>query len=828
MRKFAVYFLFLLFVCVQAFPQGVMTKEKLLELARSGGLSKLSASEIRDKLKELGISEDEAISMAKSRGIDLNKYLNASGYDSTKMLQQLAPQGTVPQSVTPQVITPQTPAPVIVTPPQAVPSTVPVDTSRRLAPDTTLVGKGAFGLDYFGYNLFKKIPSAFEPNEVGPVDPGYLVAPGDALMLSVWGQTEFQYELEIDKEGRVFIPNAGQVFVSGTPLNRLQEKLKNQLSKYYSGLTADPPTVFLDVTIAKLRPLRIFVMGELLQPGGYTISSYATVFNALYAVGGPGVKGSLRTVKVLRDNKVIANVDLYDYLLRGNQTSDVRLQNNDVVFIPPRGKTVSIRGEVLRPAFYELKDNEDLSTLIQFAGGLLPTAYIDKAQIDRIVPFDERKGGTIDHIVVDISLKNIIKKSGSKIALYDADDVEVLPILEEKKNYVTIDGPVWRPGRYELFKAPTLKALISVAEGLHPSIYLPVGHIVRENADLISTRIIPFNLGSIVNGTADDIRLEPRDSVFIYSKEVIEIKDKYVNLFGEVKKPGRYILHDNMTLADLILAAGGYTQEASILQAEVSRVRQEGMKGDTASIILHPPLPREFSKIAGQRFSDSVREISTTDFLLEHRDEITVFPNPEYKEQQNITVEGDITYPGTYAVSRKGERLSEILTRAGGPTKTSYFGGAEFIRNGKRFLVDFDEAYYKKNEQHDVLMIGGDKITIPTSPHTVFVNGEVNNPGMLSFVAGNSVSDYIDRAGGLTDSSNYAILIQPTGETKRVNFGFLRNDPEVPEGSTITVAKVPPPPPEGKGFDLSGTIKDTFAVLSSAATIIFLIYQVTK
>jgi hypothetical protein len=252
------------------------------------------------------------------------------------------------------------------------------------------------------------------------------------------------------------------------------------------------------------------------------------------------------------------------------------------------------------------------------------------------------------------------------------------------------------------------------------------------------------------------------------------------------------------------------------------------MKGDTASIILHPPLPREFSKIAGQRFSDSVREISTTDFLLEHRDEITVFPNPEYKEQQNITVEGDITYPGTYAVSRKGERLSEILTRAGGPTKTSYFGGAEFIRNGKRFLVDFDEAYYKKNEQHDVLMIGGDKITIPTSPHTVFVNGEVNNPGMLSFVAGNSVSDYIDRAGGLTDSSNYAILIQPTGETKRVNFGFLRNDPEVPEGSTITVAKVPPPPPEGKGFDLSGTIKDTFAVLSSAATIIFLIYQVTK
>ncbi|MFI5250961.1 MAG: SLBB domain-containing protein [Bacteroidota bacterium] len=818
MRKFGIVVLFLFLIISQSFSQGVMTREKLIELARSGGLGKFSPSDIRDKLKELGISEDEAIKLAKDRGIDLNKYLTASPTDTTKLLQQ-----TVPQMITPQMT-----APILIAPPPTPTPTVPIDTTKKLLPDTTRVPKGFLGLDYYGYNIFKKIPTAFEPNEVGPVDPGYLVAPGDVLLLSVWGQAEFQYELEIDKEGRVFIPNAGQVFVSGIALNNLQDRLKNQLSKYYSGLAAKPPTVFLDVTIAKLRPLRVFVMGELDQPGGYTISSYATVFNALYAVGGPIEKGSLRSIKVSRDNKEIATVDLYDYLLNGSQTSDIRLQNNDIIFIPPRGKTASIRGEVLRPAYYELKGDEDLATLVKYAGGLLPTAYIEKAQIDRIKPFEQRKGGIVDHEVLDVPLTSVIKKEGPKISMFDGDDVEILSILEEKKNFVTIDGPVWRPGRYELTTASTLKNLITIAEGLQPKTYLPVGHLVRENADLISRRIIPFNLGGILDGTMPDINLSPRDSVFIYSKEVVEITDKYVSVFGEIKKPGKYPLRENMTLADLILVAGGYTQEAYLLQAEVSRVRPEGMKGDTSSILLHPLLPREFSMVASQRFSDSTREFAVSDFILEHRDEVSVFPNPEYKEQQNVTISGDIMYPGTYAISTKGERLSEMLQRAGGPTRTSYFGGAEYVRNGKRFLVDFNEAFYKKNIQHDVTVIGGDTITIPTSPHTVFVNGEVNNAGMLSFIKGKPVNDYIDRAGGVTDSSNYAVLIKPTGETQRVNFGFLRDNPEVPEGSTITVTKVPPPPPPGNGFDLSATIKDTFAILSSAATVIFLIYQVTK
>ena len=644
MRRYAVLFIVLFLVSVHAhsqrtIPPGSISKEQLLELARTGGLNKFTPDDIRQKLKEMGISEDEAIQMAKDRGVDLRKYLNpTAAVDTTKINQQqlLQPSTGVPPpqgGVTPPTV------------PTAPAVTAAIETTKTLLPDTTQLPRGAFGLEYFGYKLFKKIPTAFAPNEVGPIDPGYLIGTGDILLLSVWGQAEFQYQLEVYREGRVFIPNVGQVFVSGTPLRNLQEKLTNQLSKYYSVLASKPQTVFLDVTIAKLRPLRVFVMGELAQPGGYTISSYATVFNALYAVGGPRVKGSLRGVKVIRDNQVVAVIDLYDYLLKGDRTSDIRLQNNDVIFIPPRLSTVSIRGEVSRSAIYELKTGEDISALIDFAGGLLPTAYTEKCQIERIKPLSERKGGVVDREIVDVKLRDYISKSGKKFPMFDGDVVEVYPILGETRNYVYIDGPVWRPGRYEMARAQTLKQLIASAEGLQPKTYLPVAHIIRENEDLITTRIIPFDLGNIMDGTAPDVALQPRDSIYLYSTEVVQIKDRYVTIFGEVKKPGKYRLHDNMTLADLILAAGGYTQEAYLLAAEVARVRPEGMSEDTLAILLYPPLPREFSKIASQRFADSARIMSSSDFILLQRDEVLIKPNPDYKEQQNVTILGDVMYP---------------------------------------------------------------------------------------------------------------------------------------------------------------------------------------
>jgi polysaccharide export outer membrane protein len=795
----------------------VFDKDRFIQTLQAAIAQQLTPDEIRRKIREAGITEEEAIRMAKERGISLEDYFRKVSVDTTGRETKI------------QVAQPGTPAVELKVP--ALEQKPPSEVISALR-DTTPAPKGPHGLTYFGYDIFKQIPAAFEPNAVGPIDPGYLLGPGDVLRLTVWGAAEFQYQLEVDPEGRIFIPKVGQVFVLGTPLNKLEEKLENQLSKYYSGLAARPPTVFMDVSLTKLRPLRIFVMGEVKHPGGYTISSYATVFNALYGVGGPLVRGTLRNVKVLRDNKVVAIVDLYDYLLRGDQTSDVRLQNNDLIFIGPRGKTVFIRGEVLRPAIYELKEDEHLNALIHFAGGLLSTAYLDNAQIDRVKPFDERTKGIYDRMVVDFNLGELVNKVKNDIPLFDADDVQIFSILSEKRNFVSIGGSVWRPGQYELGKIQTIRDLIAAAQGIQPKTYLGRAEIVRLNEDLITSRIIPFDLGKVLADSKYDQKLLPRDSVTIYGTDVTEVKDDSVSIFGQVRKPGAFPLRSNMTLTDLILEAGGFTEGADRSVAEVSRIPPEGLRGDSLSMILRLKLPADFAyePNGDSSLTRSNSEIVNADeFHLERRDQVLILANPDYKLQQNVIVEGEVVYPGTYAIQQKGERLSDILARAGGPTKTAYLGGAKLFRGGRRVLVDFEEAYSKKDDFHDIIMFPGDQVVVPPRPRTVMVSGEVNNPGLQIFVEGLSVSDCIDRAGGRTDSAQYALLTLPTGETRKVDFGWFHQDPEVLEGSTIVVTKKPAEPPsERKEFDLGATIKDSFAVVASAATIIYLISQVKK
>lgn len=815
------------------------TKDQLIQMFKSGAFDNWSAEQVQQALQQAGVSVQDAVNFAQQNGLDVSKFVGklpnggAGLIDTAKYRQNLNAQQVTPQQIQPpQQITPQQQNAQQQLPGQQ-PLTQPgQQPTPLLMPDTTKLPFGTYGLEYFGYKTFEQVPEAFQPAAVGPLDPGYLIGPGDQLILSVWGQAEFQYELDVQPEGTVFIPNAGLIYVSGTPLRALQEKLRNQLSKYYSGLTTNPPTVFLDVNVSKPKPLRIFVTGDVKQPGGYTISSYATVFNALYAMGGPLKRGSLRAIRVIRENKVIATVDLYDYLLKGDQSADVRLQNNDIVFIPPRLKTISVRGEVKRPAIYELKENEGLSTLVEFAGGLEPMAYLDKVEVSRVRPFNDRAGDVEGYEQVDANLNESMKKGGKNFDLFDGDAINVASVIDQKKNFVYIDGSVWRPGSYEIKSAQTLKKLVAEAQGLQPKTDMTVAHVVRTNADLISKSIIPFNLGAVMSGSSPDIVLLPRDSVVIYGEDVTGTTERFVQIFGEVKKPGKFDYRDNMTIADLILLAGGYTQEAYRLEAEVSRVNPQGLKGDTLSILLHPKLPRDFSFLTKYPVEDtSFHRWDSSDnaFRLQHRDEVLIRPNPDYKLQLNVTILGDITFPGTYAIEKRGERLSEMIARAGGPTKTSFLLGAVFTRGEKRLLVDFNEAYYKKNELHDVIMTDSDKIVIPSVPHTVSVLGEVNNPGIISFTQGDNVGDYLNRAGGLTDSASYAVLTRPTGESNRVNFGMFRNNPEVDEGSTITIYKIPPPDPNNfSHFDLGATIKDSFALLSSAATIIFLIYQVTK
>ncbi len=782
-------------------PSNAQTKQEIRQQAETQ-LQQMTPEEIDRKIKELGLTREEADRKAAELGISLEKYLSAAK--------------------------PTAPAPVVKIEPVAQPVAAASDTTAKPTPAKVPTGPG--GLPYFGYDVFSAPTAAFEPSPSGPVDPEYVIGPGDVLRVSVWGQVEFQNELTVDREGRIFINTVGQVLVSGMTLDEAYNKLLRTMSRSYAGLVAKNPTIWMDLTIAKLRPKRVFLMGEVANPGGYTVSSYATVFNSLYAVGGPTVRGSMREVRVVRGDRVITKVDLYDYLLGADKTNDIRVQNNDIIYVPVRGKTVAVRGSVQRPAIYELKEGESLVDLVRFAGGLLPTAFVPNAQIERIKPVSERTGTPDDRIVLDVDLREVLKKGGRAVNLDDADTLQVFPILDEKYNYVTVTGSVWRPGRYELSTIRTVRDLVQKARGLQPKTYMTLAHLIRYNDDLITTRIIPFNLDSALTNDRYNRMLMPRDEVIIYSTEMIDVKDRYVTINGEVKKPGRYALRDNMTLEDLIPLAGGYTEAAEALVAEVSRVSRVGLTGDSLAILLHPNLPSRFEPPASS-YQDTIPRsdlLAQGRFLLRHRDEVLVRPNPNYRTQNDITIEGEIMYPGVYAIQYRGETLAELLHRAGGPTAISYLGGAQLMRGGKRLLVDFDRAYYDRDEMHNIQMKAGDRIIIPPKPHTVFVTGEVNMPGLLSYIRGDDVSDYVDRAGGLTDSASYAVLMSPTGESRRVNFGWFSSDPRVLEGSTIEVKKIPPPQPSPPGETVAQTVTNILAIMTSAATIAFIVWEVTK
>lgn len=794
------FFSFLL-VAGGVVSSGFAQQRQQLKQQAETELGKMTSEEIDRKIKELGMTRSEAAQKASELGISLEQYLSATKSSSKPSEPKQTPEERI-ESGRDSVLV------------------APIGSPRPVRSDP----EGAFGLRYFGYDIFSEVPEAFEPTAAGPVDPEYLIGPGDVLKISVWGQVEFQNELTVDREGRVFIQTLGQVLVSGLTLQHAYESLRKQLSKSYAGLVSQPPSVWLDVTMGRLRPKRVFIMGEVDRPGGYTVSSYANVFNSLYSVGGPSVRGSLRDIRVIRGNKVIANVDLYDYLTGAQQTNDIRIQNNDIIFVPIRGKTISIRGEIRKPAIYELKENENILALLKFCGGVQPTAFDGNAQIDRIKPVGKRTSDVADRLVVDVNLQEVLLQERD-VALFDADEVQVFPVLDEKKNFVQITGSVWRPGRYELARVRTVRELIEAAKGIQPKTYLGLAHLVRLNPDLLTRTIISFDLGALLESSNADYPLSSRDEVIIYSTEITEVKEKYVTIRGSVKNPGRYLYRVNMSLRDLIPLAGGYSEDAELLEAEIARVEARGFSKDSLAIILHPPVPAEFS-VEGQTLHGAGRR--SDDFLLQHRDEVLIRPNPNFVTHMNVTIAGDVEYPGVYAIQRRGERLSELLARSGGPTTTSYMGGAQFFRKGERLLLDFKKAIEERNRLHDVIMLGEDSVFVPSRPHTVHVKGEVNNPGLLSFIEGDDVMDYIARAGGLTDSSNYAVLQKPSGESRRVDLGWLSGNPVVPEGSVISVLRVPPPPADAPPIDIAGTVKEIFAILTSAATVAFIIWQVSR
>ncbi|MDX1740127.1 MAG: SLBB domain-containing protein, partial [Rhodothermales bacterium] len=667
---------------------------------------------------------------------------------------------------------------------------------------------------YFGYNLFENIPTAFEPNPVGPVDDGYLVGPGDELRLSVWGAAEFQYDITVDREGRVFIPNVGQLTVAGRRLDALRRDMRNSLSRSYAGLTSDPPSVFMDLTLTRLRPVQVFVLGEVARPGGYTISSYSTAFNVLYSVGGPLTSGSLRSVRVVRNGRVLGDVDIYNYLLKGYDDNPIRLQSNDFIFIPPREITVSIEGDVYRPAIYELTEGEGMSELIDFAGGLLPDAYTKRFQIDRIIPFEERSDPSIARELLDFSLERVMRGE-QKVTLQDGDRVKLFSIVDEIENAVAVGGEVYQPGRYEIgASVRTISDLVREADGITGTAYVNKADLVRMRDD--STEVlVSLDLSRALQGDPlHDVALMPRDSLYVYSAKSFE-STRYVSIGGQILYPGTYVLRDSMSVYDLLFSGGGlldpeFLKDVYLERADLFRKLPDGK---TETII--PFSLREVLAGGG-----------SGPMLLQPEDSLHVYPLAvEVLEDRWVWISGAVETPGQYRYN-DNMTVEDLIIQAGGLTEGAFSDHVEVARalrespsgerevvmnrvrlnpEGKRGGVDFrlgtngdpvSEARAYRLDHRDHVFVRVDPNFRPLE--TVTIAGEVRFPGNYALAEENeTLGQLIKRAGGVLPTG-YAKGGRVTRDGRqlitqvdKIVDGDRRADVILQPGDDILIPKVP-------------------------------------
>ncbi|MCS3638154.1 SLBB domain-containing protein [Salinibacter ruber] len=629
-------------------------------------------------------------------------------------------------------------------------------------------------LPYFGYDTFETIPEAFTPQSTGPVDGSYVVGPQDELRLTVWGGAEFTYDLQVDRGGRVTVPNVGQFTVSGKSLDELRREMKQWLSQSYSGLTSDPPTVYMDLTLTRVRPTQVFVLGEVPQPGGYTVSSFATVFNALYSVGGPLKRGSLRNISVIRDGEVVETVDLYDYLLQGYSPDPVQLQSNDYVFVPPRGETVAITGPVKRPAYYEMKEGETVADLIDYAGGLKPNAYTKRFQIERIVPPSEREDPSVAREVLDASLQ-AARADTAQVPLADGDRVKVLSLAEAQDQAVKarveaaeVTGAVFQPGQYEIGgPVRTVKDLIEQADGLTGDAYRQQADLVRIG-DTLSETSRSLDLQAVMNDQPQaNVVLQPGDSLHVSSIQEMR-GNRQVRITGNVRDPGSYRFRKGMTIRSLLQKAGGltddeYLKDVFLGRADLFRVSRDG--GEERIIPFHLG-----DALAGEGMAD--RE-------LRPEDEIRVYPATVGRlEEKFVRISGAVQDAGRYAF-RDNMTLKDAILQANGFGEGASLQEVEITRmvekkdeEGQRassisvplvkrdidpkdvnFSVQDTARALEAAENFDLQH--RDRIFVRESPffqpqETVSVEGEVRYPGEYTILQDNErLSSVIQRAGGV-------------------------------------------------------------------------------
>ena len=635
----------------------------------------------------------------------------------------------------------------------------------------------------FGRNIFNSKNLTFAPSQNIATPANYKLGPGDEVIIDIWGANQNTIRQTISPDGYINVDNLGLVYLNGMSISEADKYLRKELNKIYSGITGDEPTSEIKVTLGQIRTIQINVMGEVALPGTYALSSLSTIFHALYKAGGVSNLGSLRNISLMRNGKKVANVDIYDFILKGKTMSDVRLQEGDVIIVPPYEMLVDIQGNVKRPMFYEMKNGETVQTLIEYAGNFTGDAYTKNLRITR------QNGQEYQIFTVDNIDYSVFK-------LMDGDVLNIGAMLDRFANRLEIKGAVYRPGIYQFSgQVNTVKLLVEKAEGIKGDAFLGRAVLHREREDL-TKEVIQVDLKNILNGTKPDIALQRNDVLYIPS--IHDLQDLgTITVFGEVARPGEFPFAENTTLEDMIIQCGGLKESASSIRVDVSRRIKDSKSTETSTTI-------------GEMFTFALKDGFVVDgeagFILEPYDQVYVRRSPGYQAQVNVEVKGEILYDGTYALTNKAERLSDLVKKAGGITPYAYVKGSKLMRKAneeeKRRMkevskliqremgaladslklelnenypvgIDLEKALANPGSTADVVLREGDQLIIPEMINTVKINGAVMMPNTVTYQKGKSVNYYISQAGGFANGArkNKAFIIYMNGQIAKVKWG---------------------------------------------------------
>ena len=640
----------------------------------------------------------------------------------------------------------------------------------------------ARGDQVFGRNIFNTRNLTFEPSVNLATPSNYRLGPGDEVIIDIWGASQNTIRQQISPEGTINISKIGPVNLSGMTVSAANDYLKAALNKIYNGLnnTTDP-TSDIRLTLGNIRTIQINVMGEVVQPGTYALSSFSTVFHALYRAGGVSDIGSLRNVQLVRNGKNIATIDVYEFIMKGNTQDDIRLQEGDVVIVPAYDVLVKISGKVKRPMRFEMKKGESLSTLITYAGGFDADAYTRSLRV-------VRQNGE------EYEVNTVKDMDYSIYKMRNGDVVTAEAILNRFTNKLEIRGAVYRPGIYQLSgKLNTIRELVDEAQGLTGDAFLNRAVLYRQREDLTS-EVVPVDIRSIMDGTSPNLALMKNDILYIPSIHDLEDRGN-VTVHGEVAHPDSYPYADNMTLEDLIIQAGGLREAASTVRIDVSRrIKNPRSTADNDTI--------------GQMYSFSLKDGFVIDgqpgFILQPYDQVYVRRSPGYQAQQNVAIEGEILFGGNYAMTSREERLSDLVNKAGGPTSYAYLRGAKLTRvanasEKKRMSdvvrlmqrqlgeamidslgirvedtftvgIDLEKALSNPKGNADLVLREGDVISVPKNNNTVTINGAVMVPNTVSYIQGKDVDYYLNQAGGYSDNAKKSkkFIVYMNGQVTKV------------------------------------------------------------